>query len=90
MKIKFPVKCITEASRLSFCNRADEMLRLEHDTKGAEYRNGDITQEEWEAYKRDVFMPTFQTIDIERQLQTDQTKQSPHWPIDLARDVRNG
>ena len=55
MEILYPVDCITEASRLSFCFRLDELLRIEHNAMGAKLRQGLITDIEWKTYLKNTF-----------------------------------
>ena len=39
MKIKFPVNCLSEASRWSFCVKLNEVLRLDHNASGQSFRD---------------------------------------------------
>ena len=55
MIITYPTNCATEASRLSFCFRLDELLRLEHNAMGAKYQAKLITDTEWKDYLVNVF-----------------------------------
>lgn len=41
---------------------AKELLRREHNVKGQQFRDGDITQAEWDSYKADVFKPKNDSI----------------------------
>ncbi len=40
MSIKFPITCITNGSKLSWLNRAQELLRREHNIIGRWHRQG--------------------------------------------------
>lgn len=52
---KYPVNCVTEGSRLSWCSKAISEVIAEHNATGALYRNGDISREEWLVYKSTTF-----------------------------------
>lgn len=64
MQIKFPANCATEASKMSFCHRLDELLRQQHNTQGEKFRNGLLTQAEWDSYQKD-FLTKSRTIHSE-------------------------
>ena len=64
MEIIYPIDCVTEASRLSFCFRLDELLRLEHNLKGSQYKSGLITKIEWDIYLKDTFTVKSKAIHI--------------------------
>ena len=53
--IKYPAEVDTDAERLEFSIRAEEVLRLEHNVVGARFRDGEITLAQWNNYLRDEF-----------------------------------
>ncbi len=50
MTLKYPIDCITPAERTEYCYRAQELLRLERNTKLQDSKDEKITKEEWNAY----------------------------------------
>jgi len=44
MKIVYPPECKTTYEKTGVLYRAQELLRLEHNAKGKEYREGKITK----------------------------------------------
>ena len=51
-----PVKTTLDA-KLYWCELVREKLRREHNAKGADFRDGKLTKEQWEAYLSDDFGP---------------------------------
>lgn len=72
MRIVYPINCNTEASRLSFCYRLDELLRLRHNAMGQKYRDGLITEAEWNIFLKNEFEPKsmaiHQDINVNREI----------------------
>jgi hypothetical protein len=86
MKVNFPLECTTEASEMSFCYRAQELLRIQHNAMGAEFKAGRITQAEWKVYLA-VFEEKSEAI-IAALLAARQTaKSGEFWTPDLERDI---
>jgi hypothetical protein len=54
--IRFPSK-LTDEDKIKFLYRAVELLRLEHNQKGADFRKGKITEAEWKDYVKNSFEP---------------------------------
>jgi hypothetical protein len=59
MSFSIPEAITDWDEKLAYCIAANEKLRLDHNAHGAEYREGTITEAEWEAYKAQVFEPLF-------------------------------
>ena len=51
LKLVFPSQANTFTKKMVFILIAKNKLRLEHNTYGDSYRLGDITEQEWDAYK---------------------------------------
>ncbi len=49
----FPEKFVTDEEKLKFAYRAKEILRLEHNAKGDQFRGGGISKDEWIVYVKD-------------------------------------
>lgn len=62
MTVKYPLNCVTEASRLSFCYRLDELLRIRHNDMGQKYRSGLISKAEWNTFLANEFEPKSRAI----------------------------
>jgi len=46
LKVRFPANCRTEASRMAWCYRAEELLRVYHNIMGA-WSKGPVDRSEW-------------------------------------------
>jgi hypothetical protein len=55
--MEYPAECVTDLDRVEFCHIAEEQLRLEHNEKGKDYREGRISREEWIEYTERSFYP---------------------------------
>ena len=51
MAIKYPEIIKTDTDKVDWLYRAQEKLRIEHNTMGQTLNDGGITQEQWLAYK---------------------------------------
>lgn len=58
----YPINVKTPAERTLVLYRLQELLRLEHNERGAEYKAGNITAAQWEGYKELVFNPESDAI----------------------------
>lgn len=54
-KIEYPITATTNIEKMEFCYLAQEKLRLEHNAKGKDFRDGKITQEQWDDYVNNEF-----------------------------------
>ena len=50
VKVKFPIAKVQSKDRLSFCLALKEALRQEHNIKGTQFRNKEITEKAWLTY----------------------------------------
>lgn len=50
-QLKFPLEANTLFKKYAFCYMVKERLRRQHNKKGEKFRNGEITQEQWDKYK---------------------------------------
>ena len=60
--LKYPVNCTVDVDKLVFCLIAQEKLRLEHNAKGKDFREGKITETEWKSYLKNTFDVTSDLI----------------------------
>jgi hypothetical protein len=86
MKVNFPLDCSTEASRLSFCYRAQELLRIQHNETGAEFKASRITKAEWKAYMA-AFEEKSEAIIAALLAAQQEAMSGEFWNPDLERDI---
>ena len=55
--MRFPSDCNTLAERAEYAHSAQEQLRLAHNEMGKKFRDGVISQDEWDRYRKDYFNP---------------------------------
>lgn len=60
--IKYPKSVTSNKDRYAFLYRLEELLKLEHNIRGTEFREGKITEKEWEFFKDLGFNPKSQLI----------------------------
>lgn len=56
-KINYPTSVTSDESRYAYLYRLQELLRLEHNRKGKEFREHKITGKSWDEYKDTKFEP---------------------------------
>ena len=64
---KFPpelpdVAKVPDEATLKFLHRVEELLRLEHNKKGEDFRSGRISKKEWEDYREISFKPRLKKV----------------------------
>ena len=84
MAITFPQDCTTPSGRTEYCYRAQELLRLDHNAKVADYKDGKISKAEWQTYKTSTFDPKQETVIKELLKNRDMLKTSTKWNIDIG------
>ena len=57
-----PTKVKNTALKYAYTYIGQELLRLRHNEEGAKFRNGDITEAEWQTFLTDWFSPRRQII----------------------------
>ncbi|MBN1830298.1 MAG: hypothetical protein JW884_14290 [Deltaproteobacteria bacterium] len=57
-----PTECKTDLEKTEYWTRAQELLRLEHNEMGVQFRDGKITKKEWEKYRKESFLPRSKKI----------------------------
>lgn len=82
--IKYPSDCITPAEKTEYCYRTQELLRLDHNTKGTDFKDSKITKNEWETYRVETFDPKQATVVNELLKQRTLLKASTKWNIDIG------
>jgi hypothetical protein len=83
MAIKYPITCTTNTDKIEFCYIAQETLRLEHNAKGQDYKDGKLTEKEWKDYKDGDFRAKTHLISTEMLVQKEALKKSTKWAVDL-------
>ena len=63
--IRYPIAVDTDQERLEFSIRAEELLRLHHNVKGEQYRDGKITKAQFEKYLSNFFIPRSRRVSAE-------------------------
>ena len=63
--IKFPTDVISDENKIGYLYKAQEELRLLHNQKGDDFRNGIITKDEWETFLKNVFNPRQEALSVE-------------------------
>ena len=61
-EVIYPMEAKTPAEKTNVLYRLQELLRLEHNERGADYNAGIITKAQWEGYKNLVFNPESDAI----------------------------
>ncbi len=84
MALTFPGDCTTPTDRTEYSYRAQELLRLDHNAKGQDYKDAKISESEWNTYKTDIFEPKQATIVEEILKQRALLKASTKWIIDIG------
>lgn len=81
-KLKLPAEAVTAKDKIEFCYQAQEALRLEHNEKGRQFREGEITEAEWLAYKEEYRAKRDAVIE-EMLAQKEAMKASTRFTVDL-------
>jgi len=84
MAIEYPQDCTTPAERTEYSYRAQELLRLDHNTKSQDFKDSKISKSEWDTYKADTFEPKQATVIGEILKQRALLKASTKWNIDIG------
>jgi len=84
MALEFPVDCVTPAERTECCYRAQELLKLDHNRKGQDFKDGKISENEWLDYKEKVFDPKQAIVIKELLKQRELLKNSTKWTVDIG------
>ncbi|MCK5581953.1 MAG: hypothetical protein KAJ18_11855, partial [Candidatus Omnitrophica bacterium] len=82
-QIKYPQDAINKHDKTEFAYIAQEKLRLEHNAKGKDYRDGIITESQWKAYLENRFNPKQLKISEAILEQRALLKNSKRWTVDL-------
>ena len=61
-KIVYPEEINTDEKKYFYMYSVQEALRLEHNIQGEKFRNKEITEEEWNYYLNNNFMPKSDAI----------------------------
>ena len=78
-----PGQCKNAKDRTAFFYRAQEKLREEHNRMGKKFREGKITQEEWQRYLAEEFEPTSDEIVAGILAARRELKDSTEWDADI-------
>jgi hypothetical protein len=83
MALKYPTDCTTSIDKIEFCYIAQETLRLDHNIKGKDFRDGKLTETEWNTYREGIFRPKSMLISEEILAHREELKKSTKWVVDL-------
>ena len=53
MEVNIPLEINKDNDKIVWLYRAVELMRLEHNEKGAKFRNKEISKEEWDDYTKE-------------------------------------
>lgn len=84
MALEFPIDCVTPAERTEYSYRAQELLRLDHNEKGQDFKDEKISKSEWLDYKINTFDPKSDEITKKLLEQRALLKKSTKWIIDIG------
>ena len=84
MAITFPQNCTTPAERTEYSYRAQELLRVDHNAKGKDYKDAKINETEWLDYKENMFESKSDEITKIILEQRALLKKSTRWNIDIG------
>ncbi len=84
MALIFPGNCTTPADRTEYCYRAQELLRLDHNAKGQDFKDEKINESEWLDYKENIFEPKSDEIIKNLLEHRALLKKSIKWIIDIG------
>ena len=82
-KLKYPVSATTTNEKLEFCYIAQEKLRLEHNAKGKDHKDGKISDAEWKAYLKNEFDPKQSLIIRDLVMQKNKLRKSTKYEVNL-------
>jgi len=84
--VKFPVLATDATSKIEVLYRMQELLRLEHNSKGEDFKNGTMTKLQWETWKEESFIPRSQAISRGIIDQKKILKKSTTYVLDITND----
>lgn len=86
LDLTVPFNITTASDKTEYAYIAQEALRLEHNKKGKDYRDGKISKEEWLSWEEDYFRPRSGAITAEILKNRILLKNSARYTIDLEND----
>jgi hypothetical protein len=81
--MNYPKEAVTLNDKVEFCYQAQEALRLEHNSKGADFRTGVISETTWKDYTDNEFKSKSQMISKSLCTLKDELKASTRFTVDL-------
>jgi hypothetical protein len=86
-RVKDRLRVDSDEDNLHYCYELQEKLRVLHNEKGMDLREGTITQGEFDKWKRDVYYP-YKTAIIEKLMKHKEALQSgDRFSVDLSSDL---
>ena len=82
-ELQYPLGVETIEDKLAFFYKAQETLRLEHNSKGEDYKNGLITKKQWEEYIIKEFNPKQESIVVNLVTQREMVRKSTRFAVNL-------
>ena len=87
MELKIPPEIAPYPEKVvEYSYRTQELLRLEHNRMGLEFKDEIISKAEWIAWQEDYFLPRSAAISKKITVAKDQLKKSIKYDIDLDSD----
>ena len=86
--VDFPLTVTTSEDKTAFLYKAQEELRLLHNQMGDDFRNGIITEKQWQDFLQTVFNPKQEAISIEIIKARDFFKKDTKYTVDLENDFK--
>lgn len=82
-RIKYDPSVTEKNDKIEFLYIAQEKLRIEHNTKGQELLDGDITQKQFDDWLTTYFLPKSESISADIIKYKNEFKKSKRFSIDL-------
>ena len=87
-KLEYPRDVKETSDKLAFCYIAQEKLRVEHNVKGKDYREGKISANDFKEYKDGRFKDKGDAIIEELVKMKNAMKISDKYAVDLDKDIK--
>lgn len=86
LTIKCPITVTDSKAKIAYAYKAQEDLRILHNQKSTEYRDGKLSKTEWMTWEKDFFEPRSNAICVEIIKQKNLLKKEAIYSIDMEKD----
>ena len=83
--VKYP-DGFKEENKLYFLYRLEQYLRQQHNLKGRQYNNGNITKNQWNDYLTNVYRPKRKAITTAFSMAKENARIGTLWVTDTSKD----